>query len=212
MARTWGRRTRARRTRSLERVDLGRGSAHAERGGARRGGQHGTAAGVPVTVANTIPAGPVPVAAYAFEEGSGATVADGTGKGHTGHDSRGDVVDGGSQWPGVAVRWGQRLGDGRRRGGSAAGERDDAGGVGEPVAYRWLADGDPEGAHGRPRLRAVRVRGQHAERLPDHRLRPGHRRRRRPTRGRISPRRTTARRSGSTSTGPRWRAPPARMG
>ena len=42
------------------------------------------AADVSVVVDNSIPAGPVPVAAYAFEEGSGATVADGTGKGHTG--------------------------------------------------------------------------------------------------------------------------------
>jgi hypothetical protein len=31
-----------------------------------------------------VPAGPVPVAAYSFEEGAGATVTDATGKGHTG--------------------------------------------------------------------------------------------------------------------------------
>ena len=37
-----------------------------------------------VTVDNSVPAGPVPVAAYAFEDGAGATLTDVTGKGHTG--------------------------------------------------------------------------------------------------------------------------------
>jgi hypothetical protein len=47
-------------------------------------GNSATSATVSVTVNNSAPAGPSPVAAYAFEEGSGGTVADATGKGHTG--------------------------------------------------------------------------------------------------------------------------------
>ncbi len=43
-----------------------------------------TSAAVTVTVDNSAPQGPVPVAAYSFEEGAGATVSDATGKGHTG--------------------------------------------------------------------------------------------------------------------------------
>jgi hypothetical protein len=43
-----------------------------------------TAAAVSVTVDNSAPAGPVPVAAYSFDAGSGTTLADTTGKGHTG--------------------------------------------------------------------------------------------------------------------------------
>jgi hypothetical protein len=39
---------------------------------------------VSVTVDNSVPAGPVPVAAYSFEDGSGTTLTDVTGKGHTG--------------------------------------------------------------------------------------------------------------------------------
>jgi hypothetical protein len=39
---------------------------------------------VSVTVDNTVPAGPTPVAAYSFSETSGSTVADATGHGHTG--------------------------------------------------------------------------------------------------------------------------------
>jgi hypothetical protein len=44
----------------------------------------GTAANVNVTVNNIAPPGPTPVAAYAFDEPSGSTVTDATGKGHTG--------------------------------------------------------------------------------------------------------------------------------
>ena len=43
-----------------------------------------TAASVSVTVDNSVPAGPAPVAAYSFEDGSGTTLTDVTGKGHTG--------------------------------------------------------------------------------------------------------------------------------
>jgi hypothetical protein len=43
-----------------------------------------TAAGVPVTVDNSAPPGPTPVAAYSFEDGAGTIVTDVTGKGHTG--------------------------------------------------------------------------------------------------------------------------------
>ncbi|WP_084285447.1 LamG-like jellyroll fold domain-containing protein [Solirubrobacter soli] len=47
-------------------------------------GNPGTAANVSVTVNNTTPPGPTPVAAYAFDETSGSSVIDATGKGHTG--------------------------------------------------------------------------------------------------------------------------------
>ncbi len=47
-------------------------------------GNRTTATAVPVTVDNSVPAGPVPVAAYNFEEASGTSVTDVTGKGHTG--------------------------------------------------------------------------------------------------------------------------------
>jgi hypothetical protein len=43
-----------------------------------------TSASVTVTVDNSPPAGPVPVAAYSFEDGAGSTLTDVTGKGHTG--------------------------------------------------------------------------------------------------------------------------------
>lgn len=47
-------------------------------------GNRTTAAAVTVTVDNSPPPGPVPVAAYGFEEGTGSTIGDATGKGHTG--------------------------------------------------------------------------------------------------------------------------------
>jgi Concanavalin A-like lectin/glucanases superfamily/Galactose oxidase-like, Early set domain/Bacterial Ig domain/Glyoxal oxidase N-terminus len=47
-------------------------------------GNRTTAANVSVTVDNSLPAGPTPVAAYSFEDGSGTTLTDVTGKGHTG--------------------------------------------------------------------------------------------------------------------------------
>jgi hypothetical protein len=47
-------------------------------------GNSTTAAAVIVTVDNSAPAGPAPVAAYAFENGSGTTLTDVTGHGHTG--------------------------------------------------------------------------------------------------------------------------------
>jgi hypothetical protein len=43
-----------------------------------------TATTVSVTVDNSAPAGPTPVAAYSFENGSGTSLTDTTGKGHTG--------------------------------------------------------------------------------------------------------------------------------
>jgi hypothetical protein len=47
-------------------------------------GNSQTAADVTVTVDNSAPAGPVPVAAYSFEDGTGTTLTDVTGKGHAG--------------------------------------------------------------------------------------------------------------------------------
>jgi hypothetical protein len=47
-------------------------------------GNQTTSTAVSVTVDNSVPAGPVPVAAYAFEDGAGANLTDVTGKGHTG--------------------------------------------------------------------------------------------------------------------------------
>jgi hypothetical protein len=47
-------------------------------------GNRTTATPVTVTVDNSAPTGPVPVAAYAFENGTGTTLTDVTGKGHTG--------------------------------------------------------------------------------------------------------------------------------
>ncbi len=47
-------------------------------------GNRTTSAAVSVTVDNSVPAGPAPVAAYDFEEASGGSVTDVTGKGHTG--------------------------------------------------------------------------------------------------------------------------------
>ena len=47
-------------------------------------GNRTTAANVTVTVDNSAPAGPSPLAAYAFENGSGTTVTDTTGNGNTG--------------------------------------------------------------------------------------------------------------------------------
>jgi hypothetical protein len=47
-------------------------------------GNSTTSASVAVTVDNSVPTGPVPVAAYSFENGSGSTLTDVTGKGHTG--------------------------------------------------------------------------------------------------------------------------------
>jgi hypothetical protein len=47
-------------------------------------GNSGTATNVSVTVDNSVPAGPQPVAAYSFDDGSGSSLIDRTGKGHTG--------------------------------------------------------------------------------------------------------------------------------
>jgi hypothetical protein len=47
-------------------------------------GNLGNAAAVAVTVDNSAPAGPAPVAAYSFEDGAGTSLTDVTGKGHTG--------------------------------------------------------------------------------------------------------------------------------
>jgi hypothetical protein len=43
-----------------------------------------TATSVSVTVDNSVPTGPTPVAAYSFENGTGTSLTDTTGKGHTG--------------------------------------------------------------------------------------------------------------------------------
>ena len=48
------------------------------------GGNTKTSTAVTVTVDNTAPPAPTPVAAYSFEETSGTTVTDATGRGHTG--------------------------------------------------------------------------------------------------------------------------------
>jgi hypothetical protein len=47
-------------------------------------GNTATTPALAVTVDNSVPAGPTPVAAYSFENGAGVTVTDTTGKGHTG--------------------------------------------------------------------------------------------------------------------------------
>jgi hypothetical protein len=75
-------------------------------------GNTGSASNVAVVVDNSAPAGPAPVAAYAFEEGAGTTVADVTGKGHpgtireavwtTGHSGKALQFDGVNDWVTIA--------------------------------------------------------------------------------------------------------------
>ena len=47
-------------------------------------GNTATSAPVAVVVDNSVPSGPAPIAAYGFEEASGSTVADASGRGHLG--------------------------------------------------------------------------------------------------------------------------------
>jgi hypothetical protein len=63
----------------------GSAGAHTLSAVARDGaGNSTTAANIGVTVDNSVPSGPQPIAAYGFSEASGTTTADATGKGHTG--------------------------------------------------------------------------------------------------------------------------------
>ena len=100
------------------------------------------------------------VAAYGFDEGSGTTVTDASGNGNNGTISERDVVDGGQVRQGVAVQRHQRAGHDSRCGVAAPDDRDDAGGVGQPVdGQRQLARRDLQGQ------RQLLPRGDVVERL-----------------------------------------------
>ena len=86
------------------------------------------------------------VAAYGFDEGSGSTVTDALGQRQQRHDHERDLVDGWQVRQGVAVQRHQRDGHDPRLRLAAPDQRDDAGGVGQPVdGQRQLARRDLQG-------------------------------------------------------------------
>ena len=73
------------------------------------------------------------VAAYGFDEGSGTTVADASGNGNNGTISNATWAATGQVRQGAAVQRHQRARHDPQRGLAAAVDRDDAGGVGQPL-------------------------------------------------------------------------------
>ena len=107
-----------------------------------------TATYTPVTSA------PGLVAAYAFNEGSGSTTADATGKGHTGSLVGATWTTAGKNGNALVVQRHQQPRLGCRRGRSRLVDGADDGSVGQADHALGLADGRAQGSAGRVGLRA----------------------------------------------------------
>ena len=183
------------------------------------GGNTRTATTVNVTVSNTGPPPGAPVAAYGFDETSGTTVTDTSGRNNTGTIAGGAVrtTTTGEVRRRDHLRRRQRHDHGARRQLARPHQRHDARGLGAADRERQLPHRDHQGDDREPRLRAVLeldgVRQQQRAAPVRVDLLQRHRRHGRAaarTPGRTSPPPTTASPGASTSTASRSRSRPSR--